>query len=104
VVIGNASRVSTLTRSGATFTVAGSYAPGLVLSPVLVFSGSGSIYVSASDRRLHKLSLSSAAEVGSVAVASQAPAVNLGPPAFDPTNNMFVFGSSDGHLWAVPFF
>ena len=107
-VVGNASRVVRLLRAGTSpaLSVAGQWIPaGLTLSPAQVFVGAGTIVVAASDKRLHKLALATASDTGqSVLVTSQRSTVLLGPPAFDVVNNLFVFGTDDGRVWAVPSF
>jgi hypothetical protein len=106
-VVGNASRVVRVNQAGAppVLTAAGQWAPGLTLSPAQAFPGPGMIVVAASDRRLHKLSLVDASDTGqSVLVTPQPASVLVGPPAFDVLNEMFVFGTEDGRVWAVPMF
>ena len=90
-----------LAISGSSITVTGTWIPGSTLSPALVYTSTGFIYVTASDKKIHKVSIASMTESGSVSVSSQAPTVFLGPPTYVFTNNLFIFGSSDGHLWAV---
>jgi hypothetical protein len=110
VLVSNSGRVAKLTVSGTSLVDAGTWAPeptGTVLSPVLVYQSVGSIYVAGSDRKLHKVSIATMTETASVSVASQTPSsttVRFGAPNYDITNTLFIFGSSDGHLWAVKYF
>jgi N-acetylneuraminic acid mutarotase len=118
LVVSNARRVVRLVPSGNTFTPAGEWAPaGITLSPVQVFAGDGTIYVGGSDAALHKLSLANPADTGfeeAVTVASEASThcgtppcpvqLQLGPPAYDVRNDLFLFGTDDGRLWAVKTF
>jgi outer membrane protein assembly factor BamB len=105
VVVSNASKVVKLAISGSSLTVSGTWTPGSTLSPALVFQSVGSIYAGGSDGKLHKVSLTSMVETASVSVASQGTTtVYLGPPNYDVTNDLFLFGSSNGHLWAVKYF
>jgi hypothetical protein len=106
LVVGSSSRVQTFTLSGASFTLRGTYAPAsTTLSEVQVFGSAGFIFVGGSDLKLHKLALADATEVlPAVAVTSQQTGTVLGPAVFDVTSNLFVFGASDGRVWAVPYF
>lgn len=106
LVVGSGSAVQAFTVSGATFISNGTYSPGVTLSPVEVFQSPapGAVYVGGSDLKLHKLRLDTLAEVGSVTVTSQLAGAVLGPPVYDVTLDVFVFGASDGRLWAVPAF
>ena len=111
LVLGSAGAVQRLAVSGVPATavsLVGQWSPGLTLSPVQVFGGgsfmgANSIYVGASDLRIHKLRLADASDTTlSVAVSSQAAGTMLAPLVFDVQANLFLFGASDGHLWAVP--
>jgi hypothetical protein len=106
-LVGNASRVVRLAQAGTppALSIAGQWAPGLTLAPAQAFVGDGMIVVAASDKRLHKLALSNASDTGqSVLVNPQPASVLVGPPAFDVGHDLFVFGTDDGRLWAVPKF
>jgi outer membrane protein assembly factor BamB len=106
VVVSNASSIVKLTISGSLLTnpVTWTPTPAATLSPALVFVSQQLAYVGGSDRKLHKVSLTTMTETASVSVASQAPSAYLGSPNYDTTNKLFLFGSSDGHLWAVKYF
>jgi hypothetical protein len=105
LVVGNGSAVQRLTVTGTPATAistAGSWNPGLTLSPLQVFQAEGFIYLGASDLRLHKLRLADAGDTAlTVSVSPQAPST-LAPMVYDVASQLFLFGSSDGHLWAVP--
>jgi len=106
-LVSSASRVQRILVSGSppTLGLGGFWAPGLTLSPPVVFSDAGTVYVAASDRRLHKLALSDVHDTGVFAeVTSQLSGVILGPVAFDVINNLFLFGASDGRIWAIKYF
>jgi len=106
-VVGNASRVVRVNIvSPPSMSLAGTWAPaGVTLSPVQVFVSDGWIYVGGSDKKLHKLRLSDAGDTGMTAsITPQAASVLLGPPGFDVVNNLFVFGTDDGRVWAVKSF
>jgi hypothetical protein len=106
LVVGSANAVQTFTLSGASFTSRGAYQPaGTTLSQAQVFVAEGFIYVGGSDLKLHKLRLADAIEVLPAAtVTSRQAGTFLGPAAYDMSSNRFVFGASDGHVWAVPYF
>jgi hypothetical protein len=104
-VVSNASTIKRIVVSGSNASVTGTYSPGLTLSPVLVAEDVGFVYVAASDLKLHKLRLSDLVDTGvSRAVTPAGTSPILGAPAFDVANDLFLFGSSDGRLWAVPVF
>jgi hypothetical protein len=107
-VVSSASAVQRLQVTGAPLTVTplGQWTPaGLTLSSVQVFGGLGTIVVGASDKMLHKLSLADASDTGQTATINPEPgAVIVGSPAYDVTNDLFVFGTSDGRVWAVKAF
>jgi hypothetical protein len=106
-VVSSTSRVQRLGVAGTapplTVTKVGEWAPaGLTLSPVLVSPGTGGLIVGASDKKLHKLSLVDASDTGiSATVTPESPSAFLGPAAYDVVNGLFVFGTSDGRVWAV---
>jgi hypothetical protein len=102
-VVSNASRVQRLALSGTTLSLAGEWAPaGVTLSPAQVFPADGTIYVGGSDGALHKLVLATAADTGlTAAIASEDDPAQLGPPAYDVVNDLFLFGTDAGRLWAV---
>ena len=65
----------------------------------------GFVFVAASDKRLHKLALSTLADTGlSRTVNPTGTSPTLAAPSMDVADNLFLFGSSDGRLWAVPVF
>jgi hypothetical protein len=106
-VLSSAASVQRLLVGGSplAITVAGEYAPGVTLSPVVVFTSEDSIYVGGSDNMLHKLALGDASDTGlGVAIAPEAAGVTtvqIGPPAYDGVNQQFLFGTDDGRIWAV---
>ena len=103
-VLSSATRVQRLRVGGSplAISVAGEWAPGVTLSPAQVFSADGTIYVGGSDGMVHKLALADASDTGvSVAIATEAGAVQIGPPAYDGLNQQFLFGTDDGRVWAV---
>jgi hypothetical protein len=104
LVVSNASSVKRLAIAGGTITLAGTYTPGVQLSSAQVFVANGLVYVAGSDRKLHKVSLSTLAEVGSVSISSQGPSNLVGPPAYDVVNDLFIFGDGNGRLWTVKSF
>jgi outer membrane protein assembly factor BamB len=104
VVVTNAKAVLRFTVSGSALTLAASWVPGSTLSPMQLFQSANTIYLAASDRKVHKLALPALTEVNSVSVPSQAPSSLLGPPNYDVTQDLFIFGTSDSHLWAVKAF
>jgi len=104
VAISNAKAVLRFTVSGSAVTPAAAWVPGSTLSPMQLFQATSTIYLAGSDRKVHKLSLPTLTEVASVNVPSQAASSLLGPPVYDSTQNLFIFGTSDSHLWAVKAF
>ena len=112
--VGNASTVRRIT---ATYTTGGSLslapagtfnAPsGVTLSAAIIFSRDGFMVVAGSDLKLHKLSLADAQEIDPAlapTVTSAQPGALLGPIAYDGVGRRFVFGTSEGRIWAVPRF
>ncbi len=104
LVVSNASSVKRLAISGTSVNGAATYTPGVTLSPVQVFVANGLVFVAGSDRKLHKLSLSTLVESGSVSIASEGSSTLLGPPAYDVLNDLFIFGDGNGRLWTVKSF
>jgi hypothetical protein len=106
-VLSSAASVQRLRVGGSplAITVAGEYAPGATLSPVLVFTSESTIYVGGSDHALRKLRLGDASDTGeAVTIAPEAASVGtvqVGPPAYDGDRQQFLFGTDDGRLWAV---
>jgi len=104
-VVSNATRVQRLRVAGSPLavTILGQWQPaGLILSPVQVFASAGTIIVGANDKKLHKLSLADASDTGVTAtVTPELTSAFVGPPAYDVANHLFVFGTSDGRVWAV---
>jgi hypothetical protein len=107
-VLGNSSQVLRVTANATltTLSAGGRWQPsGQVLSPLFVNSAAGWIMVASSDLRLHKLSSETAGDLGtSPAITTRTTGVHLGPPAYDSTNQRFVFGTSEGRVWSVPVF
>jgi hypothetical protein len=108
-VIGNASAVQRVLASGTplALTSAGTYtAPANVtISSAITFSSDGFMVVAGSDLLLHKLSLANAQEIGqSAPLTSATSGASLGPIGYDSTDRLFVFGTSEGRVWAIPRF
>jgi len=105
MVVSSASAVQVLTITGTTPTIAsaGTWTPSLTLSTPSVYADSGYFVVGGSDRRLHKVSLANATQTSqSAQVTTQAPSMNLGQPILDTASGLHIFGTSDGHIWAIP--
>jgi outer membrane protein assembly factor BamB len=108
-VVANASRVLRLLASGTaplTITPAGpAWMPGGTLSPVFVFPLSGYLVVAANDRRLHKLSLDTLQPLGTSVQAETASGSSiLGPIGWSQSDQLYVFGTDEGRVWAIPSF
>ncbi len=107
LVVSSATQLQVLTTAGTPYAVAsaGVWSPGLTLSPPAVYANSGYLVVGASDRRLHRIDLASATQLAeSPQVGSQGPILRLGQPAYDAASGRYLFGTSDGHIWALPSF
>jgi hypothetical protein len=108
LVVSSATAVQVLSVNETTFgiTSLGIWAPpGLRISTPVVFTSSGFLVVGGNDRRLHKISLANATELAqSPQVTTQAPGMILAQPVYDGTSGRYLFGTSDGHLWAIPTF
>lgn len=105
-VVTNANQVQRLAPTGtpAVLSTVGTWLPTSgVISSALVLSVSGYIIVAGSDGSLHRLRLSDAQWL---AQSPALPAVTsprfLGPIAYDTVNGLYVFGSSEGRVWAIP--
>lgn len=105
-VVGDGSQVQRLVASGTptALSSAGTWAPPSgTISSALILSVSGYVIVASSDGSLHKLGLSDAHWISR---SAPVPAVTspryLGPIAYDPGTHLFVFGSSEGRIWAIP--
>jgi outer membrane protein assembly factor BamB len=95
-VTGNA----TLTTLSA---VPGYQSNGQKLSPFYLNSAAGWILVASTDLRVHKLSSETGQEIGqSAPITSRTTGMLLGTPSYDTTNNRFIFGTSEGRVWAIP--
>ena len=105
-VVSNATQVQRLAASGTptVLSTVGTWLPTSGgISSALILSVSGYIIVPGSDGALHRLRLSDAQWL------SQSPALPavtsprfLGPIAYDTANGLYVFGSSEGRVWAIP--
>jgi outer membrane protein assembly factor BamB len=110
LVVENATRINLLTvTASATPTIASvvAFVPsGFRISTPAVYASSGFLVVGGTDRRLHRISLTSGADLAqSQSITTQAPGgVILAQPMFDATSNRYLFGTDDGHVWAVPTF
>ena len=107
-VVGNASQIQRLLATGTPWVLsqAGSWSSGSnVISSALVFSSSGYIMVTSSDGTLQKLQLSNAQWMAqSTPVPSVVADRRLGPAVYNSADKLFVFGTSEGRVWAVPSF
>jgi hypothetical protein len=108
-VVGNASEVRRLSASGTPITVSlvgEPWKPGVTLSPVMVFSTYGYLMVAGSDRVLHKLNLADLQPIATSTppVSSVDGQVILGSLAWDSVDRLFVFGTDEGRVWAIPSF
>jgi len=104
-VVGSSSQTLRVTGNASLTSLAagGRWTPGQTLSPQYVNSAAGWIMVAASDLRLHKLSSETGMEIGqSAPITARAPGLLLGPPAFDAATQHFIFGTSEGRVWAIP--
>ena len=78
---------------------------GVAISAPSVFADSGYFVVGASDRTLYRISLSTGGQLSqSSPITTQNASVLLAQPVYDSASNRFLFGTNDGHLWAVPNF
>jgi len=107
-VVGSASTIVRV-AANATFTtlsVVGQWTPpGITLSPILGFSPSGYVITAGSDLRLHKLSSETVQQIGqSNPITARLSQPLVGAPSWDSTNNLFLLGTNEGRIWAVPAF
>jgi outer membrane protein assembly factor BamB len=76
--------------------------PDYTMSPAVVFATDGYVVVGGSDGSLHKLSLDRLQPTGSSQPVPRAsPGALLGPVGYDITDRLFVFGTSEGRVWAI---
>ena len=111
-VVGNATEIqrlaadatSGLSRAGSWLASAAGTEPATTISSALILSTSGYIMVSSADGALHRLRLSDASHLSQSPPVSSATGgpLELGPVAYDTANGMFVFGTAEGRVWAVP--
>jgi hypothetical protein len=105
LVVSSATQLQVLSATGSPFAITslGVYSPGLTLSVPAIFGDSGYLVVGASDRRLHRVALANAVQQAQTSpVASQSSSLLLGTPIFDTATRLYLFGTSDGHIWALP--
>ena len=92
---------TTITPVGSPWTPAS----GARISFPAVFTNSGYFVVGASDRTLYRVSVTTGAQLAqSPAITTQSASIFLARPVYDSINNRFLFGTNDGHLWAIPYF
>lgn len=106
-MVANNATVVRVTADASFTTLAAPYqwGPGATLSPPIGFSSSGYLIVAADDQRLHKLDSETLAEISfSDAVPSRNPATALSAPSYDSTDRLYLFGTGEGRIWAVPAF
>jgi outer membrane protein assembly factor BamB len=107
-VVGDADAIQRLVATGSPYTLerAGIWSAGpQAISSALILSVSGYIIVASSDGSLHELRLADAQWVSqTVAVPSATGAVELGPIAYDTVDHLYVFGTAEGRVWAIPTF
>jgi hypothetical protein len=90
--------------------VGSTWAPsGWTLSPAVVFAATGNLVVGASDLtaqgvHLYKRSTEdlSAISQSPDTVQPANPRTLVGPPAYDSTNGLYIFGTEEGRIWAIP--
>ncbi len=105
-VVGNVRQVRRISATGPyTLSLVENAWPGSgALSPALVFTSMGHIIVASSDGYLHRLRLSDGQWVDRS--PTPLPAVTsprfFGAIAYEATSRMFVFGTSEGRVWAIP--
>ncbi len=108
LVVSSATRVQVLAVDDTTYAVTplGTWIPsGVRISTPAVYGDSGFVVAGGNDRRLHRVSLANAAELSqSPQVSTQAVGLSLAQPVFDGASGRYLFGTSDGHLWAIPIF
>ncbi|HVM63418.1 MAG TPA: PQQ-binding-like beta-propeller repeat protein [Acidimicrobiales bacterium] len=101
-------RVLTVTASATpAITTAATWLPsGFRISTPAVYASSGYLVVGGTDRRLHRVSLTTGVDQAqSQTITTQAPGgVTLAQPMFDSASNRYLFGTDDGHVWALPTF
>jgi outer membrane protein assembly factor BamB len=105
LVVSSATQLEILTATGSPYAIAraGSWSPGLTLSTPSVYGDQGFLLVGSSDRRVHRISLASATlQAQSQQVDTQGASPRLGQPVFDSATGRYLFGTSDGHIWALP--
>jgi len=105
LTVSSASTVQVFTGTGTPYALArvGTWTPGVTISTPAILADNGYLVAGGSDRRLHKVSLASAAQTSqSAQVSTQASSLNLGQPILDTASGLIVFGTSDGHMWAIP--
>ncbi len=105
-VVTNARQVQRIVASGAptVLSTLGTWLPTSgVISSALVLSVSGYVVVSSSDGSLHRLRLSDAQWLSQTPPLPSVTSPRfLGPIAYDTANGLYVFGSSEGRVWAIP--
>jgi outer membrane protein assembly factor BamB len=109
LVVSSASQLQILTATGTPYAIAsaGVWSPaGVTLSTPSIYGDRGFLLVGGSDRRLHRISLAGATEQAqSSQVGTQnTGGIRLGQPVLDADTGRCLFGTSDGHIWALPSF
>lgn len=108
-VVSNPTTARVISATGTPYTIQfvgspWSPASGAIISTPAVFADSGYYVVGASDGSLHRVSLSNGAELlpASPAITTRNTSILLAQPVYDSANARFLFGTDDGHLWAIP--
>lgn len=114
-IVGNGRQVARVVAADATLTrlsVGSRWQPsGWTLSPVVLFSASGYLIVGASDLttqglHLYKRSSEDLSPLARSPDTVQAADRNtlIGPPSYDSTDRLYLFGTAEGRVWAIPSF
>ena len=110
-VVSNASTAQVISAAGTPYTiqfVGPAWTPdtgGATISTPLVLANDGYYVVAASDGTLYRISLTDGTKLSrSPPITSQNTSVLLAQPFHDAGTNRFLFGTNDGHLWAIPYF
>ena len=109
-MVASATRVNVLSVTASatpTIATAATWVPsGFRISTPAVFASAGYLVAGGTDRRLHRVSLTTGADQAqSALITTQAPGgVILAQPMFDSASSRYLFGTDDGHVWALPTF
>lgn len=89
--------------------VGSTWAPaGWTLSPAIIFASSGYVVVGASDLTAQGVHLykRSSEDLSAISTSPDVQPANartlVGPPSYDSTHRLFVFGTEEGRIWAIP--